>query len=172
MVRILSLANFYICTTFAYCQQYWKDENEEKEAGNGPLKTLHFDVSTDAAYYIAQAKTFLWRKQKAGDIFSTWNAFFTLLDEPKSCFFVLAKFGDLLSIILSLYLPSLASRQFFMSAKPGLFLSFPQYNDKYCTKDNKFEPVTADGRRKRIHWAFCLFGLTKIYCKDKKVDYI
>ena len=23
--------------TFVYCQLYWKDENKEKEAGNGPL---------------------------------------------------------------------------------------------------------------------------------------
>ena len=35
-----------------YCQLYWKDENKEKEAGNGPFlkKNLVVEVYTEPAY--------------------------------------------------------------------------------------------------------------------------
>ena len=36
-VQILSLANFYTEHLFTYRQLYHKDENKEKEAGNGPF---------------------------------------------------------------------------------------------------------------------------------------
>ena len=39
-VRIQASANFY--WTFVYCQLGWKDENEEKEAGNIPLKKTNY----------------------------------------------------------------------------------------------------------------------------------
>ena len=39
--------------TFIYCQLYWKDENKEKEAENGPfLKKLRFSLSPNFIYNI------------------------------------------------------------------------------------------------------------------------
>ena len=34
-VRIQSSANFYVGHLFVYRQLYWKDENKEKDVGNG-----------------------------------------------------------------------------------------------------------------------------------------
>ena len=56
--------------TFVYCQLYWKDENKEKEAGNGPLffkkkfpsRTVHNNYWLLALlyfYYCLWPKTYL-----------------------------------------------------------------------------------------------------------------
>ena len=39
-VRIQSLANFHIGHSFVFSPLYWKDENKDKEAGNGPFFQL------------------------------------------------------------------------------------------------------------------------------------
>ena len=44
-VRILILAKFLLIL-FTVNYVYWKDENKEKEAGNGPFKKTHFKLNT------------------------------------------------------------------------------------------------------------------------------
>ena len=47
--------------TFVYCQLYWKDENKEKEAGNGPFKKNYGELfqrkvlSADKCYSTTQS---------------------------------------------------------------------------------------------------------------------
>ena len=38
----------FLYRTFIYCQMYWKDENKEKEAGQGPFKKIWNEKESEA----------------------------------------------------------------------------------------------------------------------------